>query len=199
MDGRFAIEYGVVNIPGLLHIGIQLLILGAVVIAAAVVDVRSRRIPNALILAGAAVGVAWQTVYPALVGGGIGFALEGMGVGLAIMLPLYLLRAMGAGDVKLMAMVGTFLGPWNVASAALLSFIAGGVLAVAVSLVKGALGGLIVNVKNMVFGAMVSAFTTGRAAVEAPIVSVGKVPYGVAIALGTIGQIVLAHKGVSLF
>ena len=51
----------------------------------------------------------------------------------------------------------------------------------------------------MLFGTLASALTTGRATVEAPAVSVGKVPFGVAIAVGTLAQIVLAHNGWSLF
>jgi prepilin peptidase CpaA len=199
MNEPFAVEYGVINIPGLFHSGIQLLLLAALVVIAAILDFRTHRIPNWLVLAGVATGLAWQMVYPALVGGGLGFALKGMLVGFALLLPLYLLRAMGAGDVKLMAMVGTFLGPWDVASAALLSFIAGGVIALAVSAAKGALGQLFTNVKSMLFGTLISAFTTGRGTVDAPAASVGKVPFGVAIALGTLTQIVLAHKGLSLF
>ncbi len=199
MNEHFAVENGLINIPGLFHTEIQLLLVAALVVGAAVLDVRSRRIPNWLVLAGAATGFAWQMFYPALVGGGLAFALKGMLVGFALLLPLYLLRAMGAGDVKLMAMVGTFLGPWDVASAALLSFIAGGVVALGVSLAKGALGQLLTNVKNMLIGSLMSAATTGRATVDAPAASVGKVPFGVAIAMGTVAQIVLAHKGLNLF
>src|SRR5262245_7652783 len=73
-------------------------------------DVKSRRIPNKLVLAGTIVAFALQTVLPAGAGllnpqgGSLGFlsALAGFGVGFAVLLPVYLMRAMGAGDVKLM-------------------------------------------------------------------------------------------------
>ncbi len=68
---------------------------------------------------GAGLGLLLNSVLPEGYGfvsslpGALGLwkALAGLGLGLLIMLPLYMLRALGAGDVKLMAMVGAFLGP----------------------------------------------------------------------------------------
>jgi prepilin peptidase CpaA len=115
-----------------------------------------------------------------------------------MLLPLYILRATGAGDVKLMAMVGAYLGPWGVASAALLSFIAGGALALAVALGRGALGQLLANLRTMLFGTLLSAMTTGKTTITAPAVSVGKLPYGVAIAIGTFAHAVMVQRGIAL-
>ena len=82
-------------------------------------DVLTRRIPNWLVLSGMLMGLALNSILPSGAGffsdpsGAIGFllALEGAALGLAMLLPLYAFGAMGAGDVKLMAMVGAFLGP----------------------------------------------------------------------------------------
>ncbi|WP_290652975.1 A24 family peptidase, partial [Aquisalimonas sp.] len=88
---------------------LPVLLLGVVWLALAF-DVRQRRIPNALTFGAAAMGVAAQ----AMLGGTTGLvtAVTGLAVGLAILLPGYLMRTTGAGDVKLMAAAGTFLGPF---------------------------------------------------------------------------------------
>jgi len=193
------IEDGVLYLPGGFFLEIRLVLVLAFVLIAAAFDVRSHRIPNWLVLAGAAMGVAWQVFEPALIDSGLAGALEGMGVGFALLLPLYLLHAMGAGDVKLMAMVGTYLGPRGAAHAALLSLIAGGVLALIVTLAKGKLGALMASIRQMFFGTLVNALTTGKTRVVAPAASVGKMPYGVAIALGTIAHVVMTQRGSALF
>src|SRR5271154_2173993 len=72
-------------------------------------DLRTRRIPNWLTVPGLCVGVA---VNGALGGwhGGL-LALQGAGLALGLLLPLVLMRALGAGDWKLMGAVGALLGP----------------------------------------------------------------------------------------
>jgi len=164
--------------------------------AAAFIDVRSHRIPNRLVIAGAIVGSAFQVV--ALGGAGWTSALAGIAVGMAVFLPLYALRAMGAGDVKLMGTVGAFLGPAGAFTAAMLACIVGGLLAVAMALRKGQLRRLCWNLRLMLTGSVVSAVTGGAMEVVAPAESVGKLPYGVAIALGTFAYVFLACAGVQL-
>src|SRR5215212_8490883 len=105
---------------------VPIVVLGLVGVAAAI-DVRTRRIPNLLTFGGAAVALA----YHAWTGGLHGLALGAGGwtIGLALFLPMFLLRGMGAGDVKLLAAVGAWLGPMGVVWCALYSVLAGGVLA----------------------------------------------------------------------
>ena len=101
-------------------------------------DIRGYRIPNKLVLVGVVLGVALNALLPSgwgfnsAIPGGLGWleALKGFGVGLVVLLPMYWLRAMGAGDVKLMAMVGAFLGPGDLLGVVLATFIAGGVIAI---------------------------------------------------------------------
>jgi prepilin peptidase CpaA len=84
-------------------------VLIAVLLAAAVFDVLYRRIPNWLTVGGMVLGI----VTNALIGpplAGVGFAMAGLGVAFGIYVLLYAVRAMGAGDVKLMAAVGALLG-----------------------------------------------------------------------------------------
>lgn len=94
---------------------------------AAAWDVHQRRIPNWLVLAAALVGVSLQSLLTGA--SGLLAALAGLVVGLLVLLPGYLLGGTGAGDVKLMAAIGTFLGPQGVLLAALASIAAGSVVA----------------------------------------------------------------------
>lgn len=96
---------------------------------AAVWDWRSRKIPNWLTVAGVVAGI---TVHSVLDGWhGAWFALGGMGLALVLLLPLVYLRALGAGDWKLMGAVGTFLG-WELFLIVLVGsiFVAGAMAAV---------------------------------------------------------------------
>ncbi|HEV8553250.1 MAG TPA: A24 family peptidase [Casimicrobiaceae bacterium] len=199
MNDYIIVENGLVAIGGgTFFTEIRLVLVVAFVAIAAVFDVRTHRIPNWLLLLGACTCIAGQMIQPALLDFGIAGALKGMAVGFALLLPLYLVRATGAGDVKLMAMVGAYLGPWGVASAALLSFIAGGVLALAVALARGAIGQLFANLRTMLFGTLLSAMTTGKTTITTPAASVGKLPYGVAIAIGTLAHAVMVQRGIAL-
>ncbi len=122
-------------------------------------------------------------------GAGIGFSLAGFALGLALLMPFYAMRTMGAGDVKLMAMVGAFLGPAGVAGATLLSMLAGGVLALVVAVWSGQLTQVAVNLQQMLLGVT---SRHGGVRVPRPAVMSGKLAYAVAIASGTAAQLMLA-------
>ena len=112
-----------------------LTIVTAATVAAAIVDVRTRRIPNALTLSLAAVGVlmaaaGWGRVDATA-------ALAGIGVGLALMLPGYLLGATGGGDVKLVAAVGSLPGPSLMLAAFVQMAVAGAVIALVIAAYRG--------------------------------------------------------------
>jgi prepilin peptidase CpaA len=188
---------GVVAVGESFAIPMRFIVVAALVVVAAAIDIKRHRIPNGLVFFGALVGCALQ--FAAFGWGGVMAALGGMGLGLVMLAPLYLMGAMGAGDVKLLAMVGSYLGAAGVFAAALLAFVAGGVLAVAVALRHRALGQLMGNVKVMVLGAATSAVSGAGASVAAPRESVGKLPYAVAIALGTGAEIALEQMGKTLF
>ncbi len=176
----------------------------ALLLGAAWIDVKSHRIPNLLVLVGVGLGLLLNSLLPQGYGfissltGALGLpkALAGLGLGLAIMLPLYMLRAMGAGDVKLMAMVGAFLGPNAIIGTILVTFIVGGVLTLLVVLRNRTWGLLMGNLRTVL---MVS-FIKGTVLHQMPTVdpapvSAGKLPYGVAIALGTVLYTVLEQGG----
>jgi prepilin peptidase CpaA len=117
----------------------------ATALAACVTDVSRRRIPNALTFASALVGV----VVHAWLGGAAGaiFAVVGCALGLLLFLPLFALRGLGGGDVKLLAAFGAFIGPRLVIWAGLYGAIAGGVFAVVLTLARGVLGRTLGNVR----------------------------------------------------
>lgn len=98
-------------------------------------DLLSRRIPNRLTGSMLFVSLALQFIW----GGwrALGVAALGVPVGLVMLLPLYMLRATGAGDVKLLAASGAVLGPYWVVLAGAYTLIAGGILG-AVYLLWGA-------------------------------------------------------------
>lgn len=167
-------------------------------------DLRTRRIPNALVFGGALLGLLLNAFYPAgaslLVGepfGGIGalWALAGLALGLGLLLPMYMLRALGAGDVKMMAMVGAFAGPRPVAACVLLTLLAGGLLAIGWALATGKLRATLHNTWHMALHSMLRGMQGDVAPIEAPAAPSGRLPYAVAIAAGTLGY--LAHAAVT--
>jgi prepilin peptidase CpaA len=156
---------------------LALLLFLALAVAA---DLRSRRIPNAIVLAGAATGFAFQAAVPHGAGlfhpefGSIGLlaALGGMAIGLCTLLPMYAMNAMGAGDVKLMSMIGAFLGASDTFAAALASMVAGGLLALGAAVYHGSLPRVFNNMRSLTMGVRPAA--------------TGRLPYAVAIATGTV-------------
>src|SRR6266478_84904 len=100
----------------------------ALTLSAALLDWRSRRIPNWLTVPGLLIGVGTHSL---LTGWhGTLFALEGAALALVLLIPLVLLRALGAGDWKLMGAVGAFLGPILFLFVLLGSIFASGIMAV---------------------------------------------------------------------
>lgn len=166
--------------------------LGLLILMALVTDVRERRIPNALIIAMLCVGIvahligpeAWKrsaglfSIYPGALG--LKGAVLGALTGLALFLPFYLLRLMGAGDVKLMAGVGSFAGPAATADIALFVLLAGGALAIARIL---AMSQSRLVMRNMLRA--LGHFLPGSAGTfEAATQTAWRMPYAVAIAAG---------------
>jgi prepilin peptidase CpaA len=111
--------------------------LGAGLGAAAAIDLRTHRVPNVLTAALALAGLAAAAAGLGRVG--VSGALAGGVLGLLVMLPSYVFGRMGAGDVKLFAAAGTFIGPDAVLPALLATAIAGGLLAACVARRRGRL------------------------------------------------------------
>jgi prepilin peptidase CpaA len=166
-------------------------IVSVVLVEAAVIDGLKLRVPN------------WLTYHLVLAGwayatwshGGAGFlwALAGTVVGLAVLLPLYAIGGMGAGDVKLMAGVGAWVGPAVTFWAFATSAVVGGAMAVAMVVWSGdyirhwvllqSIGHEILTVRN-------PSKLAASAAERKP--SMMLLPYGIPLAVGSITYFVFA-------
>ena len=106
-----------------------------VLVEAAIIDGRVLRVPNWLTLHFALGGCA----YAAWSGGWLmlGWSLAGAAVGLVCLMPLYAIGGMGAGDVKLMAGVGAWIGPWATLGAFLSTAVFGGVMGAVMMVASG--------------------------------------------------------------
>jgi prepilin peptidase CpaA len=155
---------------------------------AAVNDLATRRIPNRLLLTGLAIALILRLLSVNR-GASLLMALGGMAVGLAVFLPFYLLRGMAAGDVKLMAVIGAFTGPENAFSIAVWTWCAGGVMALAVVIARGHLRLVLRNLGGMCVK-LIPGFSLP---VPEPQQSAGALPYGVAIAVGTMVFLVRSY------
>lgn len=174
------------ELVGMLLMDLRSLTLLLLLLAAAICDLRTRRIPNLLTFGGTALALLYSLAAPQHQGSGPLWALGGLGLGLGLMLPLYLLRAMGAGDVKLMAMAGAFLGPDGTWQAVIFVFITGGMAAMAYALWHRVAGKLLRNTlqtTELLFVTVAAGIRPDARASSAQ--SVGSLPYGVSIALGT--------------
>jgi prepilin peptidase CpaA len=97
-----------------------------VLIAAFINDLLSRKISNTIVM----LGLVAASVFSILkIGVSPHYAALGFGTAIAIFLPFYAANIMGAGDVKLLSVVGAFLGPAQFILAAVFILIAGGAIA----------------------------------------------------------------------
>jgi len=167
------------------------LLLIILVVSAAVTDLAIRKIPNLFLLLG------WCAVFglhlcDAAPGSAIGHALGGALVGLALFLPLYVMRGMAAGDVKLMATVGLFLGPAETIHACILTWCIGGLMALAMIVWKRRWGDTCMNLRSLLLSQLLRLGPpTPGMAMARP--SAGAMPYGLAIALSALWLLAQRH------
>ena len=167
------------------------LLLIVLVISAAVTDLAIRKIPNLLLLVGwvAVLGLHFSGATPA---GGMADSLGGAAIGFVLFLPLYALRGMAAGDVKLMATVGLFLGPAETAHACILAWCVGGVMGLVIIVFTRRWAAAYTNLRNLLLPILLRMGpTTPEEGLARP--SVGSMPYGLAIALTTLWLVAQRH------
>jgi len=174
--------------PRVLHLAetpvfpLPFILLTAVLIIAAVNDIRLQKIPNWLTYPAMTVGIIYHTGLKGLEG--FIFSWGGIGVGIAVLIGFYLVGGTGAGDVKLMGAVGGFLGPKGVFIAFLCTAIVGGIYAILLMALHGFLKE---TAKRYI--RIIKTFILTKNIIYAPPTQKEKNPklcYGVAIAVGTI-------------
>lgn len=161
-------------------------VLAGLLCAAAIIDIRTYRLPNWLTVGGTLLGIAWS-----LLPGGtdLTHSLLGAVTGLVALIPFYALRIMGAGDVKLMAAVGAFLGVPELFPAMIFTFIAGGLMAVGFAAWRRSLSRTLLNARDLVEMTALAAVHGERPFLDA-VSSTGKLPYGLCVCVGTLGWLV---------
>jgi len=147
-------------------------------LAAGAFDLRSRRIPNWLTMAGALAGVGLAAA------GGSERAIQsalGLGVALVVGLVLFQLRAVGAGDAKLLAAFGAWFGLRGLPAAFLAMTAGGAILALLWALRHGVLRGTLASTGAMLGGALQDG---SRVRPWVGDTAVGKFPYGLGLGAG---------------
>jgi len=160
-------------------------LIGAVLIAllGGISDVRSSRIPNWLTYSGLLVALLLRFV-------GLGWAgfrsgVVGMLVAGVLFCLLFMMGAMGGGDVKLIASVGAWVGNDQVVAVLLAAMLAGGLLAVIYIFFGQRPRQTLRNVFDLIRFRVTSGLTPH------PLLNVKqegtlRVPFGVAVAMGTL-------------
>ncbi|HVW50128.1 MAG TPA: prepilin peptidase [Trinickia sp.] len=160
----------------------------ALVVIAMAYDLHARRIPNWLVATALLAALPAQALAHGVPMGPLWW-IGGALMGGLLLMPGYLIRMLGAGDVKLMAAVGALLGPRGAFEAALAATVVGGVLSLLALMqrrrlrrgVASAISMLITNSATPYDSASTSTEPAQRARL-----SVGSLPYGVAIAIGSV-------------
>jgi prepilin peptidase CpaA len=166
-------------------------LVSAILILAAWIDGRELRVPNWITFPMILSGLIYSTAVGGF--GGLGAGLVGMCVGLLTLLPLYAVGGMGAGDVKLMAGIGAWLG-WEITLTAFcVSAVVGAIMAVVMVLWKNSMKHHYSNFLLILSEWMViknPAELSRIAAERKPRMML--LPYGIPICVGTIGYFVFA-------
>ena len=154
-----------------------------VVVVAAVIDIRSRRIPNWLSLPYLVAGVAVSAIWGGM--SGMGSSIAGIGLAIAVVGVLCYLRGMGMGDLKLFAAVGAWVGPAQLLLALVATGIAGGFLALGYAVWHGSVGRALDGTAELLLTIPEKGFRPHRT-MTLDNAEALKMPYAPAIAIGTI-------------
>jgi prepilin peptidase CpaA len=183
-----------------------LLFVSAAMIVAAVIDGWKLKVPNwltfPLILSGWLLGLIHNCGWLEGTGsGGFGSAFTGTALGFALLLPIYAIGGMGAGDVKMQmgfgSWVGAFFGMWPGMEVIFWAFctavIIGGILALGMIVVRGQLTKNVQNTREIVGDWFTAGLGTvaDRAQKRKPRLHL--LPYGIPLCLGFVGYLVFLY------
>jgi prepilin peptidase CpaA len=160
------------------------LVLFLVLIISVGTDIKNRRIPNLLLLPALVLAVMLHSISGGI--DGLLTAIGGLTLGMAMLFPLYAIGGMGAGDVKLLGIVGSFLGPWGAVVAGLATFMAGAVLGIAIIIWRRALPLFEMNTAPMLGSHPAGANVEPPDRTQANVITI---PYAPAIAAGTVAAL----------
>ena len=124
-------------------------IVAVVAFIAAIVDVRLFRVHNRLTVPLAISGLVFHTWQAG--GSGLAFSAFGLMVGFASLIVFYAMGGLGAGDVKLMAGIGAWLGAWLTLDVVLIAGVAAGLYSLVVILCSGGMKNVMVNLSVLIF------------------------------------------------
>ena len=127
---------------------VRILVVVALGVAGAAWDLSTRRVPNTLTFGASGLALLVSAMH----GGGAGLLSSALGciTGLALFFPLFAVGGMGAGDVKLLAAFGAWLGPMGAVWAAIWAAMIGGGMAVAMAASRGYLRQAFWNVSLLI-------------------------------------------------
>lgn len=145
-------------------------------------DFRERRIPNILIIFGIAGAVAINVIEGGL--SAIGSVFAGLAAGLFVLVPFFALRLVGAGDVKLMGVVGGYVGIHALLPISLYLFIAGGVLSIASVLLARSGHQVLRNLHVALLSLVARAHGSEISLRDLGLRSAARIPYAFAISAG---------------
>jgi len=169
---------------GLAKVGVRLtlpLVMGAILLSviAGWTDWRSRRIPNWLTVPGFALGVVLSTKSDGW--SGLKTSLLGTGLAFALLLPFWLLKSLGAGDLKFAAALGAYTGPGRLIDILIGSVFVAGVMALALVIYKGRLLQTIRNIGDILVSLVTFRLPGSHVTLDNP--DALTIPKGVALAL----------------
>ncbi len=169
---------------------VGLIIISIILIIASIADLLYKKIPNRLTYSSLVIGIFFQLAFKG--SDGLFHSLQGIGIGFALTFIIYLAGGLGAGDVKLMAAIGAFLGPKEIFLAFIFSSLLSGVYAI----ILLAFHGFIFQTFKRYFN-MIKTLVLTLQLIYIPPLSAERrlgVRFGVMIALGTLLTKFYIHK-----